>query len=167
MVSVSDCHKSVTPRRLTSGMEVSRLEKQRNVLFSFERGFFMFWCEFIRKKGLWKRLYCLVFSVCMLFVFLALLEFAIVNSYMRKSEKFEQMAKKIQLGIIRKSKICVMILPSNMSRIAKWELEQSRGKDNFERSWPRGEEDGLPVYRRVEQDKCPGALCRWVVFGLL
>lgn len=58
-------------------------------------------------------------SVCMLFVFLALLEFAIVNSYMRKSEKFEQMAKKIQLGIIRKSKICVMILPSNMSRIAK------------------------------------------------
>ncbi|PAV67403.1 hypothetical protein WR25_05779 [Diploscapter pachys] len=35
------------------------------------------------------------FGSCMFFVFGALLEFAIVNSYMRKTEKFDQMAKKI------------------------------------------------------------------------
>uniref|UniRef100_A0A1I7X405 Neur_chan_memb domain-containing protein n=1 Tax=Heterorhabditis bacteriophora TaxID=37862 RepID=A0A1I7X405_HETBA len=40
------------------------------------------------------------YGACMLFVFSALLEFAIINSYMRKSEKFDSMAKKMQNGII-------------------------------------------------------------------
>ncbi|VDL75169.1 unnamed protein product, partial [Nippostrongylus brasiliensis] len=35
------------------------------------------------------------YGACMLFVFSALLEFAIINSYMRKSEKFDSMGKKI------------------------------------------------------------------------
>lgn len=35
------------------------------------------------------------FGVCMFFVFLNLLEFAVVNSYMRKAEKYEKMAKTV------------------------------------------------------------------------
>ncbi|TKR58654.1 hypothetical protein L596_030069 [Steinernema carpocapsae] len=34
------------------------------------------------------------FGACMLFVFLALLEFALVNSFMRKSDKYEKLSKK-------------------------------------------------------------------------
>ncbi|CAB3399966.1 unnamed protein product [Caenorhabditis bovis] len=36
------------------------------------------------------------YGACMFFVFLALLEFATINSYMRKSEKFDSMGKKMQ-----------------------------------------------------------------------
>lgn len=48
----------------------------------------------------------------MFFVFGALLEFAIVNSYMRKTEKFDQMAKKI-------------IAQGNSGRSKKFEEEKS------------------------------------------
>ncbi|KAK6032987.1 Neurotransmitter-gated ion-channel transmembrane region, partial [Ostertagia ostertagi] len=41
------------------------------------------------------RQHCYSFPACMLFVFSALLEFAIINSYMRKSEKFDSMGKRI------------------------------------------------------------------------
>ncbi|XGW35035.1 hypothetical protein V3C99_018795 [Haemonchus contortus] len=39
------------------------------------------------------------YGACMLFVFSALLEFAIINSYMRKSEKFDSMGKRIYSSI--------------------------------------------------------------------
>ncbi|CAJ0952600.1 unnamed protein product, partial [Mesorhabditis belari] len=38
------------------------------------------------------------YGACMIFVFLALLEFAIVNSIMRKSDKYDQIAKKIAVA---------------------------------------------------------------------
>ena len=59
----------------------------------------------------------------MLFVFLALLEFAIVNSYMRKSEKFEQMAKKLQLGIIKKRRFSEF---QNLTMRSGSEFEQEK-----------------------------------------
>ncbi|ULT81297.1 hypothetical protein L3Y34_011285 [Caenorhabditis briggsae] len=40
------------------------------------------------------------YGACMFFVFCALLEFATINSYMRKSEKFDSMAKKIQSVVL-------------------------------------------------------------------
>uniref|UniRef100_A0A8R1I655 Neur_chan_memb domain-containing protein n=1 Tax=Caenorhabditis japonica TaxID=281687 RepID=A0A8R1I655_CAEJA len=40
------------------------------------------------------------YGACMFFVFCALLEFATINSYMRKSEKFDSMAKKMQSVIV-------------------------------------------------------------------
>ncbi|VDO83363.1 unnamed protein product, partial [Haemonchus placei] len=39
------------------------------------------------------------YGACMLFVFSALLEFAIINSYMRKSEKFDSMGKRIYSSV--------------------------------------------------------------------
>ncbi|KAK5968725.1 hypothetical protein GCK32_019459, partial [Trichostrongylus colubriformis] len=39
------------------------------------------------------------YGACMLFVFSALLEFAIINSYMRKSEKFDSLGKRIYSSI--------------------------------------------------------------------
>lgn len=39
-------------------------------------------------------LYCQAFLACMVFVFLALIEFSIVNNYMRKSDKFEKLSNK-------------------------------------------------------------------------
>ncbi|KAF1747124.1 hypothetical protein GCK72_023583 [Caenorhabditis remanei] len=40
------------------------------------------------------------YGACMFFVFCALLEFATINSYMRKSEKFDSMAKKMQSVVL-------------------------------------------------------------------
>lgn len=52
------------------------------------------------------------YGACMLFVFSALLEFAIINSYMRKSEKFDSMGKKIYSNIAIAKKVVVPSISS-------------------------------------------------------
>ncbi|PAV65343.1 hypothetical protein WR25_08632 isoform D [Diploscapter pachys] len=48
----------------------------------------------------------LFFGVCTLFIFGVLLEFALVNSYMRRANKYNHMAEKLQSGYGSKNAIC-------------------------------------------------------------
>ncbi|PIO68871.1 Cation transporter family protein [Teladorsagia circumcincta] len=76
------------------------------------------------------------YGACMLFVFSALLEFAIINSYMRKSEKFDSMGKRIFSSIASGRNHSGAAVPSICSK--QLECKDSNGfcereKDNGNR----------------------------------